>query len=365
MPRDEDVDLERIRRRANMMPSDDESSYDNSSDEGGEETRNTPSAPGGDGSDDASAEGGDYQSDDNDDDPEEDFSDEGGSLDENDEEVGSSDDGSGSESEDEVDEVARRRKASRKPPGELTFAERLAMKMDGSDDAVQVRNLHGKNASWAEVGAAAAAASNPKAKKQKNAPMEMSTKWAVGRHRDVVDVKKVERRDPRFQGGDTTELKGRAAEEAAAFLESKRIDELQSINKALAKEKKRRGGRAGGADSRLETLKQTAARLKQVGGERKRAASEAKAKSEWKQSERAAVAAGKQPFYLKRGQARELVMNKHFEELRKGKGGKKRVEKLVEKKRKKHAVKERKWMPEERGGQPGGLKRQRNDGYSA
>jgi hypothetical protein len=41
------------------------------------------------------------------------------------------------------------------------------------------------------------------------------------------------------------------------------------------------------------------------------------------------------------------------------------VEKLVEKKRKKHAAKERKWMPEERGGQPGSAKRQRNDGQSA
>jgi ribosomal RNA-processing protein 36 len=361
MPRDEDIDLERIRRRANMMTSDDESSYDDSGDEGNEDANFVPNALAGDGSDDESGEGGDYRSDD------ESEQGEGSSSGEDDlvessNELDNSDDGSGSESEGDDDDVARRRKASRKPPGELTFAERLALKMDGSDDVVQGRNSHSK--SWTEV-ATAAAATSSKAKKQKNAPMEMSTKWAVGRHRDVVDVKKVERRDPRFQGGDTTELKGRAAEEAAAFLESKRVNELQSVNKALAKEKKRRGGRAGGADSRLETLKQTAARLKQVGGERQRAASEAKAKSEWKQTERAAVAAGKQPFYLKRGQARELVMNKHFEELRKGKGGKKRVEKLVEKKRKKHAVKERKWMPEERGGQPGGLKRQRNDGYSA
>ena len=60
------------------------------------------------------------------------------------------------------------------------------------------------------------------------------------------------------------------------------------------------------------------------------------------------MAAGKKPFYLKKSAQKELEMDRRFSDLSKGRGGKKRVEKLIEKKRKKDAFKDRRTLPGER-----------------
>lgn len=43
-----------------------------------------------------------------------------------------------------------------------------------------------------------------------------------------------------------------------------------------------------------------------------------------------------------------MLLARQFDDLRKGRGGKKRVEKLIEKRRKKSVAADRKWLPEER-----------------
>ena len=111
----------------------------------------------------------------------------------------------------------------------------------------------------------------------------------------------------------------------------------------------RRGrGMEGGADSKIEVLKAAELRLRQVESARERQRIDKKALSEWKEKEKKSVAEGKQPFYLKKKAAKELLLEARFDGIRKGKGGKKRVEKLLERKRKKTVAKERKFLPEER-----------------
>ena len=66
-------------------------------------------------------------------------------------------------------------------------------------------------------------------------------------------------------------------------------------------------------------------------------------------SERAKVATGKAPFYLKRSAKREMAMQLRFDELRK----RGKLDTFMEKKRKKATAKERRWMPTERRGAVG------------
>jgi ribosomal RNA-processing protein 36 len=427
-PKKVDEELERIRRRAEMMPSDDEmgsedlddegsddgdasgygggergdssyvlagydggSSDDNSSEEEAEAppprvkpaqqqlrpSGGKTSAAHDDDEDDEGDEGLDNESNDDDDDDE----------DEDEDEEDGEDDGGDRSME------ARARRAARMPLKEVPLAERMALKMYGGDGALGSGAKHtsrqggggggggGGSGTW-DWGALAAAGASmgvkgkaaEKAKKaHKHAPMEMSSKKAVGRHREVVEVAggtaaKYKARDPRFEDLSTTALAGKAHADQSAFLEAKRKAEIRELSGALAKEKKKRGGRlAASSDAKVEVLKAATLRLKQQDGEAGRRKVEAGALKEWREGEKAKVAGGKQPFFLKRAAQKELVAASQFTALRKGKGGKKRVEKLVEKKRKKVVAKERKWVPVERaahgqgGGEGGAWKRRRTD----
>ena len=60
------------------------------------------------------------------------------------------------------------------------------------------------------------------------------------------------------------------------------------------------------------------------------------------------MAAGKKPFFLKKSAQRQLEMDRRFQDLAKGRGGKKKVEKLIEKRRKKNAFKDRRSLPDGR-----------------
>jgi len=277
----------------------------------------------------------------------------------------SSDEDDDSNSDEDDDEEVRLRRLRNKPLCEISMADRLALKMDGGDGAKSSQRRHkpvitawqkgGDNArgNWGKT-AAPEETDEAKGRKRKDAPMEMSTKWAVGRHREVVEVKKKKSVDPRFwdasEGGGGGGGSKKAQAEMMEFLDEKRATELKAVEHAIKKEKRRRGGReSASADTKVEVLKQTAYRLKQVQGEHKRTAVADGALAEWRKGERTKVAEGKQPFFLKRAAVKELVKNRQFEELIKGKGGKQRGEKHMEKKQKKKTAKERKWVPDERG----------------
>ena len=61
---------------------------------------------------------------------------------------------------------------------------------------------------------------------------------------------------------------------------------------------------------------------------------------EHRRKEKDAVEKGKRPFYLKKGEQRKLALVKRFEGL-----GEKKVERVIEKRRKKKAAREKKGMP--------------------
>jgi ribosomal RNA-processing protein 36 len=142
-----------------------------------------------------------------------------------------------------------------------------------------------------------------------------------------------------------------AEREYNALLDDKREEELGAVRRAIKKEKRRRGGRAAASeDAKLSVLERSLARLKQTRAERQVSESRRAALAQWKSSEREKVAAGKKPFFLKKRAQKELETEHRFEALAKGRGGKKKIEKLIEKRRKKNAAKDRRWLPEARRG---------------
>ena len=64
---------------------------------------------------------------------------------------------------------------------------------------------------------------------------------------------------------------------------------------------------------------------------------------EHRRREKEAVEKGKKPFYLKKGEQKKLALVKKFEGM-----GEKKVERVIERRRKKKAGKERKGMPDGR-----------------
>jgi len=356
----DDEELTRIRRRAEIMPSDDGSSDEvnqpnggwlASNDEGSSDDGSSDEdAPGGaDRAGIGGAQAGKKNSNDGN---------EGraiGKEGRKDIEVGFSEDESEGESdtpsEDESEDDQGPKRSSKQQLRDIPLHERLAMKLNGGDGAISVRwepKAGERNDDWG-YGTEEVLPAGKGRKRDKNAPMEMSTKWAVGRHREVIEVQKSKARDPRFEEEGTTSMSAARAEDAYKFLEEKRQKELSSLELAIRRENRRRGGRAGGVESKVEVLKKAAARLKQVEGEQARERARRNALESWKKTEKAKVAAGKAPYYLKRKAAKEMVLENQFSELSKGKGGKRRVEKKVEKRRKRNAAHERKWMPDTRG----------------
>ena len=130
------------------------------------------------------------------------------------------------------------------------------------------------------------------------------------------------------------------------FLEEKRDSEIGQLTKALTKEKKRRKGRPGGADAKITVLKETLERMKQEKTRDDMKRLQQTVRKEWKQKEKAEVASGKKPFFMKRSQERTLVTEKRFDELSSGPGGKKRVKKMIEKRRKRNAAQDKRWKPD-------------------
>ncbi|KAL8706667.1 MAG: hypothetical protein Q9201_000301 [Fulgogasparrea decipioides] len=167
----------------------------------------------------------------------------------------------------------------------------------------------------------------------KHAPAEMSSKKAVSRRREVVPTLKRDVRDPRFEpsSGPLNDMK---AKKNYSFLEDYRDSEISQVKAGIrqtkdlaAKEKLKR------ALLSMESRKQS---------------------QQWKDQEQAVLRAhrtrekelvkqGKKPFYLKRGEQKKLALIQRFESM-KGE----QAEKVIERRRKKKAQRERKGMPEGR-----------------
>ncbi|CAM9781053.1 unnamed protein product [Ectocarpus sp. 12 AP-2014] len=170
----------------------------------------------------------------------------------------------------------------------------------------------------------------------KNRPQEASSRRAVGRFREVVVTKRKTSRDPRFEGGGgSSKLNYDIFRKAYGFLGTYQDSEIEELKKSLKKEKNQE--RSGRLQALLTRLQQERAERSQ--GDRTRTAIR-----EAKQKEREAVASGKKPFFLKGSEKKRLSLEQRYEGLKED--GK--LSKFMEKKRKKNAAKDHRWLPSKR-----------------
>lgn len=172
----------------------------------------------------------------------------------------------------------------------------------------------------------------------KHAPTELSSKKAVSRRREVVHVPKAEARDPRFEplSGPINEFQ---TKKNYAFLETYRDSEISDLKAAIRKTED-----ADAKDKLKRALLSMESRKKTQLTKDK----EQEVLSKHRKKEKELIQQGKKPFYLKKGEQKKMALVERFEGM-KGK----QADKVIERRRKKKAAKERKGMPEGRRGMEG------------
>ncbi|OCF35205.1 rRNA biogenesis protein RRP36 [Kwoniella heveanensis BCC8398] len=192
----------------------------------------------------------------------------------------------------------------------------------------------------------------------KHAPQAMSTKRQVSRHRQVVDLHKPDRRDPRFSSVSAGTLDAHLHSQSYSFLPSILKEELSSLKQALSAAQKAERTcpwaekPARTAERERIELQLGKVRTKLVRSERETAERDVLAKA--KKEEREKRASGKGAWYMKKGEKRDLLLKARFQALEKT-GGKNAVKKAMEKKRRKVAVKEKKSRPFAKGDSGAGV----------
>ncbi|KAK7512622.1 uncharacterized protein IWZ02DRAFT_436609 [Phyllosticta citriasiana] len=169
-----------------------------------------------------------------------------------------------------------------------------------------------------------------KKRKSKNAPAVMSSKKPVSRKREVVPTKKRVARDPRFDkmSGPLDEHK---VKQKYAFLDQYRDSEMAELKATIKKTKN---------EEDKEILKRKLLSMESQKKAREAKERQDKVVREHKKGQKDAIKQGKTPYYLKKSEAKKLALVDKFKDMK----GKDR-EKLMERRRKKAAGKERKKMP--------------------
>ena len=164
----------------------------------------------------------------------------------------------------------------------------------------------------------------------KHAPTEISSKKAVSRKREVVPVPKREFRDPRFEplSGFVDEAKVRAA---YSFLDEYREDEIKELKSAIKT--------ARDADAK-DKLKRALMSMESKKKAQMRKQKEQEILDKHRKAEKELVKQGKQPFYLKKAEQKKRVLLDQFGGLK----GKK-LDHVIERRRKKQEGREKKKMP--------------------
>lgn len=166
-------------------------------------------------------------------------------------------------------------------------------------------------------------------RERKSAPMETSSKKPVSRAREVVEVPKIERRDPRFDPEEDAPLKEKITQRRYAFLQNYRDDEMKLLRSQIPKEKDPI------ARAKLEKTLSSMQSKEQASRERER---RQRVLTEFKQKEKAAAKAGKIPYHLKESAKNELYLKDKYDSMKSSKA----VDKYLEKKRKRRSQKDRK-----------------------
>lgn len=169
----------------------------------------------------------------------------------------------------------------------------------------------------------------------KHAPAELSSKKAVSRKREVVPTQKPNHRDPRFEPINAA-VDERKIKQNYSFLDAYRDSEVLELKLAIRKTKDSEG---------KEKLKRALLSLES----RKKAQQIKEQQQEvlrrHRKVEKEKIEQGKRPFYLKKADQTKMALIERFEGM-KGK----QVDKVIERRRKKKAAKEKKGMPDMRRG---------------
>ncbi|KAL8676570.1 MAG: hypothetical protein Q9186_006919 [Xanthomendoza sp. 1 TL-2023] len=167
----------------------------------------------------------------------------------------------------------------------------------------------------------------------KHAPAEMSSKKAVSRKREVVPTTKRDVRDPRFEPVSGT-LDEEKARENYSFLNGYRDSEMLDLKIQIRQTK----------DANVkERLKRSLLSMESRKKTQQMKDQEQEIQRSHRVKEKELVKQGKRPFYLKKGEQKQLALLQRFEGI-KGK----RLGKVIERRRKKNAQKDRRDMPEAR-----------------
>lgn len=198
------------------------------------------------------------------------------------------------------------------------------------------------------------------ARRDKNAPTEESSVRPVSRRRQVVEVRKADRRDPRFSS-----LSGAANKHEFAaqygFLKDVYTTELKTLRERFGalvkKERAASGAQANTIAAEREAVGRELDRAQALAAERRRRSEADAIDTQQRRENRQRLAEGKKAFYLKDSDKKRLLLQKRYERLAgagtgadetgEGEGGSnsKQLRKALERRRKRNAAKERKALP--------------------
>ncbi|CAM8877045.1 unnamed protein product [Rhodiola kirilowii] len=166
----------------------------------------------------------------------------------------------------------------------------------------------------------------------KNRPSEVTCKKPVSRYREIVQVPKKVVRDPRFESLCGTLNEDGFKKRYNFLYEDNLPSEKQELGKQLRK------------TNDPEMTKELKNRISWIDRQLKSGSvnsAEAQILAEHKKKAREAAKQGKKPYYIKKSDVRTQMLVQKFEDLKK-KGN---VTSFIEKKRRKNAAKDHKYMP--------------------
>ncbi|CAI6329215.1 unnamed protein product [Periconia digitata] len=176
----------------------------------------------------------------------------------------------------------------------------------------------------------------PHARSSKHAPAVQSSKRAVSRKRQVVDVKKPVSRDPRFDSITGPKPDENTIRKRYAFLDDYKKSEMAELKDAIKKTKN---------EADKEKLKKKLISMESQLKTQEKKDRQQSVLSEHRKKEKELIKQGKQPFYLKKSDQKQLALKEQFQSMKP-----KDRDRAIERRRKKATAKERKNMPDERRG---------------
>ncbi|KAI0032742.1 hypothetical protein K488DRAFT_70391 [Vararia minispora EC-137] len=262
------------------------------------------------------------------------------------------------------------------PLGALAKAQRaLAQTAAGSDsDENEHSSSGGENGNEKPPGPPDLQSSHERPQKKpitkrvnKHAPQEITSKRPVSRHRQVVEIQKLEPRDPRFipMTGPLDASKFRAQ---YSFLSEFHLQELSTLRDNLKRARKLlasspRDLRAE-REAEVERLERAYKRAESTVSRDKREKIEQDALEKAKKEEKEKRKQGKGVFYLKNSEKKRLLLKARYDALA-AEGGKRAVKKAIQKKQKKVSQKETRSRPFARGGDGSASQKRPRDAAAA